>query len=131
MAFLDKKAYLIRGIYGWCIDSGYTPYIKVNLSLETVAPKSIFKNNEIVLNLSPTSINHLEINDSGVSFKGRFSGKLHQIFLPIDTVIGIYNKENGEGVFFSVEKEKITKKLTSLNTSKAQDNKKIHLRIVK
>ena len=98
---MDKKPYLIRAIYDWCIDNGFTPYILSLIGNKTIVPEALSGSNEIVLNLSPQSIKNLFIDDDGVSFKGRFNGSTHDIFIPVNSVLGVYAKENGDGIFFN------------------------------
>ena len=102
---MDKKPYLIRAIYDWCIDNGFTPYILSLIGNRTIVPEALSGSNEIVLNLSPQSIKNLFIDDDGVSFKGRFNGSTHDIFIPVNSVLGVYAKENGDGIFFNDHKE--------------------------
>ena len=80
---MDKKSYLIRAIYDWCIDNDSSPYILSLVEGKTLIPESLSGSKEIVLNLSPQSIQNLYIDEEGISFKGRFSGKLFNVFLPI------------------------------------------------
>ena len=102
---MDKKPYLIRAIYDWCIDNGFTPYILSLIGNKTIVPDLLSGSKEIVLNLSPQSIKNLFIDDGGVSFKGRFNGNTHDIFIPVNSVLGVYAKENGDGIFFNDHKE--------------------------
>ena len=102
---MDKKPYLIRAIYDWCIDNGFTPYILSLIGNKTIVPDTLSGSKEIVLNLSPQSIKNLFIDDDGVSFKGRFNGSTHDIFIPVNSVLGVYAKENGDGIFFNDHKE--------------------------
>ena len=102
---MDKKPYLIRAVYDWCIDNGFTPYILSLIGNKTIVPDSLSGSKEIVLNLSPQSIKNLFIDDDGVSFKGRFNGNTHDIFIPVNSVLGVYAKENGDGIFFNDHKE--------------------------
>ena len=102
---MDKKPYLIRAIYDWCIDNGFTPYILSLIGNKTIVPDALSGSKEIVLNLSPQSIKNLFIDDDGVSFKGRFNGNTHDIFIPVNLVLGVYAKENGDGIFFNDHQE--------------------------
>ncbi len=102
---MDKKPYLIRAVYDWCIDNGFTPYILSLIGNKTIVPGALSGSKEIVLNLSPQSIKNLFIDDDGVSFKGRFNGSTHDIFVPLNSVLGVYAKENGDGIFFNDHQE--------------------------
>lgn len=128
---MDKKSYLIRAIYDWCIDNDSSPYILSLIEGKTLIPESLSGSKEIVLNLSPQSIQNLYIDEEGISFKGRFNGKLFNIFLPLSSVLGIYAKESGDGIFFN-ENKKMSSDSKNINQSKLKSKKlKPHLTIVK
>ena len=125
----STKPYLVRAIFDWCIDEEFTPYILVSLSDQVIVPRGHDKNDEIILNISPTSVTKLVIDDL-VSFSSRFAGIHEDILIPIDSIKSIYAQENGEGLFFdriciTGKKAKKTKKYIE------QKIKKSHLKIVK
>ena len=128
---MDKKPYLIRAIYDWCIDNENTPYVMSLVGKETLIPETLSKSKEIVLNLSPHSVQNLYIDDDGISFKSRFSGNAFNVFLPITFILGIYAKESGDGIFFSEDK-KLPPGSKNINQSILKPKKpKSHLTIVK
>ena len=91
----SSKPYLVRAIFDWCIDEGFTPYILASLSDQVIVPRGHDKNDEIILNISPTSVTKLVIDDL-VSFSSRFAGIHEDILIPIDSIKSIYAQENGE-----------------------------------
>lgn len=97
---LSTKPYLIRAIYDWCTDSGLTPYLHVRVDANTRVPLAYIKNGEIVLNISLQAVNNLHLGNDDITCSGRFGGAPHQLFVPLDAVIGIYAKENGNGLVF-------------------------------
>jgi len=123
----STKPYLIRGIYDWCIDSNLIPYVIAKIISGVRVPKNYIKNNEIILNLSLESTNKLIFDNDFISFSARFEGKNHDIFLPIESIVGIYSKENNEGLFFEVDENTIEKKSKKIK----QKTKKPHLSLVK
>ena len=125
----SSKPYLVRGIYDWCIDLNLTPYITAKIIPGVIAPKNYIKNNEIVLNLSQESTNKLIFDNDFISFSARFDGKNYDVFLPMQSIEGIYSKENGEGLFF--DRICITGKKTKKPKNIDQKTKKPHLSIVK
>lgn len=100
MSELSTKPYLIRAIYEWCADSGLTPYLAVQVDDYTLVPTSYVKDGKIVLNISVDAVKNLHIGNEDISCSGRFGGVAHQIMVPINTVIGIFAKENGQGLVF-------------------------------
>jgi stringent starvation protein B len=123
----STKPYLIRSIYDWCTDSELTPYIIAKIISGVKVPKNYIKSNEIVLNLSLESTNKLIFDNDFVSFSARFGGKNKDIFLPMESIVGIYSKENGEGIFFDVDDRKPVKK----EKNQEVKTKKSHLTLVR
>ena len=98
---------------------------------KTLIPDVLSNSKEIVLNLSPQSIQNLYIDDEGISFKGRFGGSSYNVFLPLTSILGVYAKESGDGIFFSENKKKPFDS-KNINQSKLKSKKsKPHLTIVK
>ena len=100
MKELSTKPYLIRAIYDWCGDSGLTPYLAVRVDAQTRVPQAYVKNGEIVLNLSMDAVRNLHLGNDEITCGGRFGGVLHQIFVPMSAVIGVFSKETGQGLVF-------------------------------
>ena len=96
----SSKPYLIRGIYDYCTDLNFTPYIIAKIISGVNVPKDHVRDDEIVLNLSLDSTNKLIFDNDFISFSARFNGKNHDVFLPMESILGIYSKENNEGLTF-------------------------------
>mgnify|MGYP001433233673 CR=1 FL=1 len=126
----STKPYLVRAIFDWCIEEGFTPHILVYLSDKVIVPRGYDKHNEIVLNISPTSVTKLVISDL-VTFSSRFAGIHEDIVIPIDSIKSIYAQENGEGIHFNIKNKikHISKDKTQINSSKEKKNS--HLKLVK
>lgn len=98
----STRPYLIRALYEWCTDNGFTPYVAV-LADETVqVPREYVKNGEIVLNISFDATSSLKLGNDFIEFKARFAGTAREITVPISRVIAIYARENGQGMAFPV-----------------------------
>ena len=124
---LSTKPYLIRSIYDWCTDSKFTPYIVAKIISGVKVPVNHIKSKEIVLNLSLESTNKLIFDNEFISFSARFNGKNEDIFLPMESIAGIYSKENGQGIFFKVDESNFETKEKNVEIK----TKKSHLSIVK
>ncbi len=98
----STKPYLIRAIFEWCTDSGYTPFIAVHVDANTRVPQEFVKNNEIVLNVSALATSKLQIGNEVLEFQARFGGKARAISVPIANVSAIYARENGHGMAFDL-----------------------------
>jgi len=100
MQEVSTKPYLLRAIYEWCTDNGYTPHIAVVVDGRTRVPMQFVKNGEIVLNISFEATSALKMENDSISFSARFGGVSRDIMIPVDNVIAIYARENGQGMAF-------------------------------
>ena len=101
----STKPYLIRAIYEWCVDQGLTPYVAVLVDGQTKVPTEFIKDGQIVLNVSYTATRHLKIGNDFINFSARFNGSSRELEVPIPAVIGVFAKENGQGLFFQATEE--------------------------
>ncbi|MDY7577768.1 ClpXP protease specificity-enhancing factor [Herbaspirillum sp. RTI4] len=100
MSEVSTKPYLLRAIYEWCTDNGYTPHIAVMVNGATQVPMQFVKNGEIVLNISFDATSGLKIDNDLIRFSARFSGVSRDISVPVHNVLAIYASENGQGMAF-------------------------------
>ena len=96
----STKPYLLRALYEWCTDNGYTPYLAVQVDSSVRVPREHVKNGEIVLNISFGATSGLKIDNDAVVFKARFGGVARDIMVPVSHVTAIYARENGQGMAF-------------------------------
>ena len=96
----STRPYLIRAIYDWCCDNGLTPYLAVHVDQRVQVPAEHVRNGEIVLNISCDATSALKLGNDWIEFKARFSGSVREIIVPVDHVLAIYAKENGQGMSF-------------------------------
>ena len=96
----STRPYLIRAIYEWCTDNGFTPYVSVSVNDSVRVPMEFVKNGEIVLNISYNATSALTIGNDLIEFKGRFGGVAREILVPVQRVLAIYARENGQGMAF-------------------------------
>jgi len=102
MQMTSSRPYLIRGIYQWIADNGMTPHLLVDVTIEGVqVPTEHVQNGKIILNIAPMAISGLVLGDEEVTFSAMFSGKSQLIIVPVDAVLAVYAKENGQGMMFS------------------------------
>ncbi|TCP08033.1 ClpXP protease specificity-enhancing factor [Caldimonas thermodepolymerans] len=98
----STRPYLIRALHDWCTDNGYTPYLAVYVDRSVQVPMEYVKNNEIVLNVSFEATSGLQLGNEFIEFRARFGGVPRDIVVPVDHVIAIYARENGQGMAFPV-----------------------------
>lgn len=101
----STRPYLIRALHDWCTDNGFTPYIAVFVDASVQVPNEYVKNNEIVLNIGFEATTALKLGNELIEFKARFGGTSREIIVPVDHVIAIYARENGQGMAFPVPSE--------------------------
>jgi len=88
-------------LYEWVVDNNCTPYLLVNATYQNVSvPQEFVNDGKIVLNLAPSAIQHLQLDNDFVQFSARFSGTSRVLYLPMGSILAIYAKENGQGMFF-------------------------------
>ena len=96
----STRPYLIRALHDWCTDNGFTPYVAVFVDAHVQVPTEYVKNNEIVLNVGFEATSALKLGNEAIEFKARFGGASREIVVPVDHVIAIYARENGQGMAF-------------------------------
>lgn len=102
-ASTSTRPYLIRAMYEWCTDNGYTPYLAVQVDDSVQVPVEYVKDGEIVLNVSMDATSSLKLGNEFVEFRARFAGVARDIVVPVSRVMAIYARENGQGMAFPPE----------------------------
>jgi stringent starvation protein B len=102
MPELSTKPYLIRAIHQWCSDAGFAPYVAVAVGPSVRVPPEHVKNGEIVLNVSALATSRLRLGNDAIEFQARFSGVARDVYVPMESVIAIYARENGQGMAFEI-----------------------------
>jgi stringent starvation protein B len=100
MQTTSTRPYLIRALHEWCGDNGLTPYVTVVVDNTVQVPREFVKDGEIVLNIGFDATTGLQLGNEFMEFKARFGGIVRDIFVPIDQVVAIFAKENGQGMAF-------------------------------
>jgi len=96
----STRPYLLRALYDWCTDNGFTPYVAVSVDDTVQVPREYVKDGEIVLNISYDATSGLQVGNEFIEFKARFAGIPRDIMVPIGRVMAIYARENGQGMAF-------------------------------
>ena len=136
MSEISTKPYLLRAIYEWCTDSGYTPYIAAMVDAHTRVPREFVKNGEIVLNISFAATSGLKMDNDFINFHARFGGVSREISIPVENVVAIYARENGQGMAFEISSQPSREEaeasdedaapvLTTVPTSKSEDGQTV------
>jgi stringent starvation protein B len=140
MQMTSNRPYLLRALYEWILDNNFTPHLVVFAQGEgvSVPQQHVNKDGQIILNISPTAVKDLLIANEAVSFNARFSGMVNNIYVPCGAILGIYGRENGQGMMFEFEastpppeppKPRVTKsKVSSIGSA---TSKRPSLKVVK
>lgn len=98
----STKPYLLRALYEWCVDNGFTPYLSVLVDQSTKVPMEYVRDGEIVLNIGPLATSHMAMGNDFVEFTARFAGVARELTIPVARITAIYARENGQGMSFDV-----------------------------
>ncbi|MDQ7731493.1 ClpXP protease specificity-enhancing factor [Halomonas sp. SpR1] len=102
----SSRPYLARALYEWLLDNELTPYLVVDATLPGVeVPRQFVQNGQIVLNVAPTAVRDLFMENQAIGFNARFGGQPMQVMIPTPALIAIYARENGAGMVFGHEPE--------------------------
>jgi len=98
----SSRPYLLRALHEWIVDNNLTPYILVDAFTDGVdVPEGFIQDGKIILNISPHSVQHMEMGNEVISFGALFSGISQSISVPIAAILAIYANENGQGMVFN------------------------------
>ncbi len=101
MVMTSSRPYIIRALYEWIVENDCTPYILVNAFEDGVeVPQEYVKDGQIILNISPVAVQDLNLGNDGIDFEGRFAGISRRVLVTMSAILGIYARENGQGMIF-------------------------------
>jgi stringent starvation protein B len=101
----STKPYLLRAVYEWCIDNGYTPQISVVVDARTRVPMEHVRDGEIILNIGALAASRLKMGNDVIECSVRFSGVAKELVIPVAAVTAIYARETRHGMLFEVEQK--------------------------
>ncbi len=128
----SSRPYLVRAMYQWIVDNGTTPYLLVDAETGSgQLPTEHIQDGKIVLNIAPMAISGLILGDDEITFNARFSGKPRAIHVPIQTVLAIYARENGQGMMFTEDDGALANESEGDDDDPDPDKPKPTLRVVK
>jgi stringent starvation protein B len=137
---ITTRPYLIRAINEWASENDLTPHLLVNALEEgVVVPTQFINDGQIVLNISPSAVQSIDLGNEWILFSARFSGTPMNIEVPVSAVLAIYARENGQGIFFPEEDgspepeatDEPADKATPVPKQAAKKTKKPSLKVVK
>jgi stringent starvation protein B len=127
----SNRPYLLRALYEWIGDNGMTPHILVDASAEGVdVPDQAVQKGKVILNIDRAAVRDLEMGNEWLGFSARFAGKRYNVSVPVEAVLAIYSKENGQGMMFAQDDDSLPPTDPDDGTDGPSD-KRPHLKIVK
>ncbi len=97
----SSRPYLVRALFDWIVDNGLTPHLLVDaIHPGTEVPTQYVEDGKIVLNISPSATEALDLGNEAVMFNARFSGQPMTLTVPVNAILAIYARENGQGMLF-------------------------------
>jgi stringent starvation protein B len=109
VSMTSSRPYLLRAIYEWIVDNGYTPHVVVDATIAGVkVPEQHVKDGQIVLNIAPGAVAQLEMGNDALACSARFGGVPMALYVPMSALLGIYARENGQGMIFEPEPDSPT-----------------------
>jgi stringent starvation protein B len=117
----STRPYLVRALYEWCTDNGLTPYVAVMVDETVQVPREFVQDGEIVLNVSFEATSSLKLGNEFIEFKARFGGKPREIMVPMNRVMAIYARENGQGMAFPVNRAERVGKPSDVSVSSLEE----------
>ena len=100
---LSSKPYLIRALWSWCCDAGFTPYLTLFVDEQCRVPLEYVQDGTLTLNLSPAATGALDIGNEWILLSARFGGVSRELTFPVGAVTGNFARENGAGMEFAYE----------------------------
>ena len=127
----SNRPYLLRALFEWIDDNRMTPHILVEAEHEGVdVPDQAVQKGKVILNIDRAAVQDLDLGNDWLLFKARFSGREYKVSIPVEAVLAIYAKENGQGMMFAQEDDGQTPPYPE-DGSDPKPPKRPHLKIVK
>ena len=127
------RPYMVRALYQWIEDNALTPYLMVDATADNVQiPREHVQDGRIVLNIASRATGNMSMGNEYINFSARFGGVSQEIWVPLTAVMGIYAKENLQGMFFDPneydnyepeEEAASVSKITTATPKPKRDNK--------
>jgi stringent starvation protein B len=127
----SNRPYLLRALYQWITDNNMTPHILVDAGITGVdVPEHAIQKGKVILNIDQAAVRELDMGNDWLSFNARFSGRQHHVAVPVEAVLAIYSKENGQGMMFAQDDDPTTPDGDETGSG-PKGIKRPHLKVVK
>lgn len=104
----SSKPYLVSAVYEWIVDNDCTPHVLVKADYAgCIVPQEFVQDGQIVLNVAMMAVKSFVMDKEALSFSARFKGVEQSVYVPIGAVLGIFARENGQGMMFEADPEPV------------------------
>jgi len=104
MSEISNRPYFLRALYEWMVDNEWTPHVQVDVNWPGIqVPFDYAEGGTIVLNIGPSAVLGLQLDNDWIRFKARFGGVEQEVGFPPEAVLTIFARENGRGMPFPPE----------------------------
>lgn len=105
----SSRPYILRALHEWIVDNECTPHLLVDINYPQVkVPPGYAADGRIVLNTAPAAVRYFTVDNDAVSFEALFSGAPFSLYVPINAILAIYARENGQGMFFDADSDALS-----------------------
>jgi stringent starvation protein B len=127
----SNRPYLLRALFEWISENRMTPHILVDAAIDGVdVPEQAVQKGKVILNIDQAAVQDLELGNEWLSFNARFSGRRYEVIVPVEAVLAIYAKENGQGMMFAQDEGNLPPTDTDPDSGDGEDRRS-HLKLVK
>ena len=127
----SNRPYLLRALYQWITDNNMTPHILVDAGVTGVdVPEHAIQKGKVILNIDQAAVRELDMGNEWLTFNARFSGRQHNVSVPVESVLAIYSKENGQGMMFTQDDDAPPPDGSGVDDG-PKHAKRAHLKVVK
>ena len=128
----SQHPYLLRAMHEWMTDNGDTPHIVVDALGEGVnVPEQFVTDGKIILNVSYSAVRELQLGNEEISFEARFGGVPNIVRVPVAAILGIYARETGRGMIFSIQEDSEVSPPEDVGGDSPPPGGRPHLKVVK
>jgi len=99
-----NRPYLIRAMHEWICDNGLTTHLAVDAHFPGAeVPQEFVQDGQIVLNIAPRAVTSFDAGNQEITFSARFGGVPRTVRVPVEAVMAVFARENGQGMAFEPE----------------------------
>lgn len=87
------RPYILWAHIQWLDESDAKPHIVIQNGPKTLFPPAFQSHSVVTFNISTESVKGLNLDENGLSFSARFSGKEFKVYAPLDCLMQIHSAD--------------------------------------